>query len=225
MITRPMCHGIVAALCLAGSAAGAQSTRCAIDSMAPWAIVNRTWSWEGGATWSNDSLRRMLLSLEQEDQAPRRDFGTRANDTTYLRQLFALDQRTSESVKEILDRFGLPTKSMVGAKGASAVFLVVQHSATLQERVFDLAKRAPPGEVPPSSLAMLEDRILTNSGKPQVHGTQFVVTPDGYAKFAPIADPRGLAARRDRAGLPPLDVYVCVIEESGLRVDRSTLPP
>ena len=220
-----VCTGIVAALCLAASAAGAQSTRCAIDSTAPWAIVERSWSRETGVTWSNDSLRGVLLALEREDQEPRRDFSARANDTTYLRQLFALDQKTSNAVREILDRFGLPTKSMVGAKGASAVFLVVQHSATLQERVLDLAKRAAPGEVPPSALAMLEDRILTKSGKAQFHGTQFAVTPEGYAKFAPIADPRRLAARRERAGLPPLDVYVCLIEESGLRVDRSTLPP
>lgn len=217
--------GVVATLCVVASSASAQSTRCAIDSLAPWAIVNRTWSRETGATWSHDSLRRVLLSLEEEDQEPRRAFGTRANDTTYLRQLVALDQKTSAAMKGILDRFGLPTKSMVGAKGANALFLVVQHSATLQERVFELARRAPPGEVPPSSLAMLEDRILTNSGRPQLHATQFAVSPEGYAKFAPVTDPRGLAARREQAGLPPLDVYVCLIEESGLRVDRSTLPP
>lgn len=114
---------------------------------------------------------------------------------------------------------------MVGPKGVEALFLVVQHSATLQERVLDLAKHAPAAEVPPSSLAMLEDRVLKNSGKPQVHGTQFIVTPEGLARFAPVEDPRGLAARRERAGLPPLDLYICMIEESGLRVDRSTLPP
>lgn len=205
--------------------AGAQSTRCVIDSAAPWALVSRSWSRETGTTWSNDSLRRVLLALERQDQEVRRDYGMRANDSTYLRRMIELDQQTSAVVKDILDRFGLPTRSMVGAKGADAVFLVVQHSATLQERVLDLAKRAPSAEVPPAPFAMLEDRVLNNSGKPQVHGTQFTVTPDGLARFAPVRDPRGLSARRERAGLPPLDVYICLIEESGLRVDRSTLPP
>lgn len=214
-----------AALFLAATAGNAQSTKCVIDSLAPWAVVNRTWSRESGATWSNDSLRRVLLALEQQDQEPRRDFGARTVDSTYVRRLWELDQQTSAVAKGILDRFGLPTKSMVGAAGASAFFLVVQHSASLQERVLDLAKRAPPGEVPPSSLAMLEDRVLTHSGKPQVHGTQFTMGPDGRWRFAPVTDPAGLAARRERAGLMPLDLYVCLFEESGSRIDRSTLPP
>ena len=211
--------------CLVRPSAGAQDTKCPIDSGAPWALVNRTWSREAGVTWSNDSLRRVLLALERRDQEPRREFGKRAGDTTYLKLLIALDQETSAEVKGILDRFGLPTRSMVGPAGATALFLVVQHSATLQQRVLDLAKRVPEGEVPPSSFAMLEDRVLANSGKPQVYGTHFNISSDGVARFAPVAAPRDLAARRDRAGLPPLDVYLCLVEESGLRVDRSTLPP
>ena len=203
----------------------AQQTRCAIDSSAPWALVTRNWSRETGATWSNDSLRRMLLSLEREDQEPRRDFGSRVNDSAYVRRLTELDQQTSAAVKGILDRFGLPTRSLVGAAGVSALFLVVQHSATLQQRVLDLAKRAPAGEVPPTALAMLEDRVLSKSGKPQVYGSHFNIGSDGMLRFAPVTDPKGLAARRERAGLPPLDVYVCLMEESGMRVDRSTLPP
>ena len=210
---------------LVATGGAAQSTKCPIDSTATWAVVSRSWSRESGATWSNDSLRRVLLALEREDQEPRRDFGTRANDTTYLRQLVTLDQQTSAAVKEILDRFGLPTRSMVGAKGGSALFLVVQHSATLQLRVLDLAKRAPSGEVPPTSLAMLEDRVLANSGKPQVHGTHFNMGPDGLFRLAPVTDLAGMAARREKAGIPPLDLYVCFLEEGGMRVDRSTLPP
>jgi hypothetical protein len=214
----------IAASCFVASIAGGQDTKCPIDSMAPWAMVSRNWSREAGATWSNDSLRRALLALERRDQEPRREFGKRVGDTTYLRRLIQLDQETSAEVQGILDRFGLPTRSMVGAAGASALFLVVQHSATLQQRVLDLAKRAPEGEVPPSALAMLEDRVLANSGRPQVYGTHFNITPEGLVKFAPI-DSRDLASRRERAGLPPLDVYLCLVEESGLRVDRSTLPP
>jgi hypothetical protein len=215
----------ILAVCLIASVAGAQDTKCPIDSMAPWALVSRTWSHEAGITWSNDSLRRVLLALERRDQEPRREFGKRVGDTTYLKLLMALDQETSAEVKGILDRFGLPTRSMVGPAGVTALFLVVQHSATLQERVLELAKRVPEGEVPPSSFAMLEDRVLANSGKPQVYGTHFTISSDGVARFAPVVSPRDVASRRERAGLPPLDVYLCLMEESGLRVDRSTLPP
>ena len=203
----------------------AQSTRCAVDSLAPWAVANRTWSREVGSTWSNDSLRRVLLALVRRDQDARRDFGTRSMDSTYARQLSQLDQQISAEAEQVLDRFGLPTKSMVGAAGASAVFLVVQHSSSLQERVLEMARGAAPGEVPPASLAMLEDRVLTNSGKPQVYGTQFTLAPDGQWRFASVADPAGMATRREKAGLPPLEFSLCLFEESGMRVDRSTLPP
>jgi len=215
----------MASLSVAAPAA-AQGTRCVIDSLAPWAGVSRSWSRETGATtWTNDSLRRVLLALERQDQEHRQDFSAHTADTAYVRRLWELDQQTSAVAKAVLDRFGLPTRSMVGAKGATAFFLVVQHSASLQERVLDLAKRAPQEEVPPSSLAMLEDRVLTNSGKAQVYGTQFRIAPDGLWRFAPVVEPAGLAARRERAGLPPLDVYLCLVEESGARIDRSTLPP
>ena len=214
----------LASLCLATPAA-AQGTKCVIDSLAPWAVVSRAWSRESGTTWSHDSLRRVLLALEREDQEQRRDFAAHATDSAFLRRMQDVDLRTSAVVKEILDRFGLPTRSTVGAAGASALFLVVQHSASLQGRVLELAKRAPPGEVPPASVAMLEDRLLTNSGKPQVYGTQFSMGPEGMWRFAPVADPGGVAARREMAGLPPFDVYVCLIEEGGPRVDRRTLPP
>lgn len=215
---------VVTSLFLA-TAAVAQSTRCVVDSLAPWAVAGRTWSRESGSTWSNDSLRGVLLALARRDQEARRDFGARVMDTTYGRQLMELDQQTSAVAERVLDRFGLPTKSMVGAAGATALFLVVQHSASLRERVLEMAKRAPPGEVPPTSLAMLEDRVLTNSGKPQVYGTQFTMAPDGQWRFAPVEDPAGMAARREKAGLPPLELNVCLLEESGMRVDRSTLPP
>ena len=223
LITRTIAVVITASLL--APTARAQSTKCVIDSSAPWARVNRTWSSESGTTWSNDSLRRVLVELQRQDQKDRIDFGSRTQDTTYLRRLVELDQQTSAVAKEILDRFGLPTRSMVGAAGSSAFFLVVQHSASLQERVLDLAQRAPPGEVPPSALAMLEDRVLANSGKPQVYGSHLTLAADGRFRFAPVTDPGGLAVRREKAGLMPLDLYVCLLEENGMRVDRSTLPP
>ena len=205
--------------------AQAQDTRCRIDSTAPWAMVNRTWSNETGRTWSNDSVRRVLLSLVKEDQEIRRDYASRVQDTTYLRTLIETDRRLSASVKEILDRFGLPTRSMVGSAGSTAAFRVVQHSESLQVRVLTLARQVPQNEVPPESMATLEDRVLVRQGRPQRFATQFSVGSDGMARFAPNEDSAGLAARRAAAGLMPMDVYVCLIEESGLRVDRSSLPP
>ena len=135
--------------------AAGQSPLCPpLDTTAAWALTNRAWSNETGLRWSNDSLRRVLLTLGDRDQAPRAEFGARVGDTLYARQLMSLDSTLAAEIAVILDRFGLPTRSMVGPAGTDAAMLIVQHSWPLQERVLALAKAMPPaGGFPANSVA------------------------------------------------------------------------
>ena len=197
---------------------------CVIDSTASWVQVNRAWA-TGGGRWTNDSLRGILLSLLREDQDVRKDAGARATDSSYVKQVEAVDRRLSDSVSALLDKFGFPGRSVAGGLGTSALFTLAQHSASLQERVLSLAKQAPPGEAPPHLLATLEDRILVRQGKPQRFGTEFLFGPDGRLRLARVDDIRGMVARRREAGLPPMELYVCLMEENGMRIDRTTIPP
>jgi hypothetical protein len=174
--------------------------------------------------WSNDSLRRVLLAMRDRDQAPRAEFGARVGDTLYGRRLMRLDSALAAEMEVILDRFGLPTRSLVGSAGSDAAMLIVQHNWPLQERVLALAKAVPQGEISPETLGMLEDRVLVHQGKPQRFGTQFTAGSDGVFRFAPVSDPTGLDARRSAAGMPPLRQYVCLLEEAGMHVDRGSLP-
>jgi hypothetical protein len=103
--------------------------------------------------------------------------------------------------------------------------LVIQHNWPLQERVLSLATSASAGEISPEKIAMLEDRVLVHQGKPQRFGTQFTLGADGLFRFAPTTDTAGLDERRSAAGIPPLKLYVCLLEDAGMRVDRSSLPP
>lgn len=215
--------GALALLALSRLAA-AQSACPPPDSLAPWARVSRAWSAESGQRWSNDSLRQLLIELRDQDQLARRDFGARFTDSAYVRQVNALDSVNARAVTEILDRHGLPTRPMVGARGADAVMLVVQHSASLQERVLALAQALPEGEISGQWLALLEDRVLVHRGKPQRFGTQFTIGADTLFHFAPVADTAGLETRRAQAGLPPLQLYVCWMEEAGMRINRRSLP-
>jgi hypothetical protein len=196
-----------------------------LDSTAVWARASRSWSDESGLRWSNDSLRRVLLILRDRDQAPRAEFGARFADTLYARKLLSLDSTLAAEMTVILDRFGLPTKSMVGSAGSDAAMLIVQHSWPLQERVLALAKTQPPSQISPEKLGMLEDRVLVHQGKPQRFGTQFTIGPDGRFRFAPVSDTASLDARRSAAGMPPLRQYVCLLEEAGMPVERGSLPP
>lgn len=203
-----------------------QSGPCpAPDSLAPWIQVLRAWKTEIPGQWRHDSLRQVLLSMVAADQAARRDIGAHVGDSAYVRALIAGDSARAEAMKAVMDKFGLPGRALVGAAGADAAMLIVQHNAALQARALALATQLPPGQVSPEALAMLEDRLALSRGRPQRYGTQFTLGQDTIFRLAPVLDQPDLAARRERAGLPPMPLYVCWLEESGMRVDRRSLRP
>ena len=212
-------------LLLASGCGETRKASCSpLDSTAAWALVNQAWSREVGKTWTNDSLREVLLHLAERDQAARDSFATRLNDSAYVRQLNLLDSSLAVELSGILNRFGLPTRTLVGAAGSDAAFLIIQHNDELQQRVLSMARTLPATEVSPQALAMLEDRVRTHTGQLQRYGTQFTLGQDGVFRFAPTESLPGLEARRALAGLPPLAQYVCLFEESGMRIDRRSLP-
>ncbi len=64
------------------------------------------------------------------------------------------------------------------------------------------------GEVRPSSLALLEDRVLVGQGKPQIYGSQLITDPTtGKNSIQPIADEMDVDKRRAAVGLEPLAEY------------------
>jgi hypothetical protein len=203
----------------------AQAAACPeVDTTSTWVRNSRAWTNETGVTWSNDSLRHVLLSLQDRDQSARADFGARIGDTVYVKKLLNLDSALAAEMDTILNKFGLPTRSMVGPSGSDAAMLIIQHNWPLQERVLALASSLPRGEISPEKIAMLEDRVLVHQGKPQRFGSQFNAGTDGVFRFAPTIDTASLDERRSAAGMPPLKLYVCFLEEAGMRVDRSSLP-
>ena len=195
------------------------------DSAAGWGKVLFDWKRETGVRWTHDSLRLELIAIARSDQEDRATFGERWSDTAYVRRLVRGDSLRSVALERILDRYGIPTRNMVGARGADAAMLIGQHSAWLQPRMLRMAKAAPAGQISPEALALMEDRVLVAQGKPQIYGSQFNATDAGLFKFHPVEDPAGMEARRARVGLPPLRDYICHMEQAGMKIDRSTLPP
>jgi len=159
----------------------------------------------------------VLLDMARTDQAVRRDL-TREHlaDTAFIHRMTRVDSANVVQLREIITRFGWPTKSMVGAKGASAAWLIVQHSPELQEEGERLMLAAAPGEVSPADLAMLIDRRLVTQGKPQRYGSQLQPMQQGdtVMSFYPIEDTAGLDERRAEAGLMPLADYIRMIEST-----------
>jgi hypothetical protein len=105
---------------------------------------------------------------------------------------------------------------MVGASGARAAFLIVQHSpsnAFQREMLPLLSAAAENDEASPGDAAMLEDRVLTDEGKPQRYGTQFRIVAGELIPY-PIEEPETLDERRARVGLMPMAEYVKLLEET-----------
>jgi hypothetical protein len=130
------------------------------------------------------------------------------------RRLSEIDARNRAFLKAVVDKYGWPGKSLVGAKGAHVAWLLAQHAdgdVAFQRRCLELMVKASKGEVDAKDVAYLTDRVLANEGKKQRYGTQAVFR-DGKAVAKPIEDEAGVDERRKTVGLPPLREYLRQIE-------------
>ena len=180
------------------------------DTATRWRQVQAAWNADTSRRWTNDSLRLVLLALARADQAVRDvpNVADSMRDTAFTRRMALRDAADSATLRTIMDRFGWPGRSVVGADGASAAWLVSQHIFGLQHDVLRRMRALPPGEVSPTDMAMLEDRVLVSDSQPQRYGTQL----SWANEFRPIADIAHLDERRAEVGLPPLSVYVCMMK-------------
>ena len=127
----------------------------------------------------------------------------------YHPRMSAVHDRHAARLAQILAERGWPTERHVGADGAEAAWLIVQHAIAqpeFQRRALEaLSAAAARGEVPRRQAAMLEDRIRVLEGRPQRYGTQLDWDAAGRLSPLPIEDPAGIAERRKEVGLRTLD--------------------
>lgn len=199
------------------------------DTSTAWQRLTQAWENKSGAHWSNDPLRRELIALGDSDQAVRRglSFADSMRIPAFANRMKVRDSMDAVALSRIIERYGWPTRSMVGAKGADAAFLIAQHNESLQKLALHFMRSLPPNEVSQGNLALLEDRVLVNEGEPQRYATQLKFSADGKRMtFYPIADVAHLDARRAAAGLPPLTTYLCLMRVMyGRDVDDPRRPP
>lgn len=150
-------------------------------------------------------LRAELLEMMEADQAERTgEVGGDWND----------EERTARLV-EIMDEHGWPGVDLVGDDGATAAWVIAQHSdldVDVQERALGLMREAvAAGQADATELAYLEDRVALNTGNPQIYGTQ-IGCVDGRAEPAEMVDPESVDQRRAEAGLEPLADYLAELQ-------------
>ncbi len=134
----------------------------------------------------------------------------------YHREMEAVHRRNAARLLEIVEDVGWPGSSLVGAEGAEAAWLIVQHAIgdpPLQRRCLPLLEAAAEtGEAPRWQAAYLDDRIRVLEGRKQRFGTQMDAAPDGEPVPFPIEDPEGVDQRRAAIGLEPLAERVAKAE-------------
>jgi hypothetical protein len=125
------------------------------------------------------------------------------------------DRENTARLAEVIAKSGWPTVTQVGADGAHAAWLLVQHAdanAKFQRQCLDLMTKVPKAEVSQTDVAYLTDRVLLAEGKKQMYGTQFT-SVGGKWEPRPLEDPTKVDERRKAVGLPPLADYVKQLEE------------
>jgi len=166
---------------------------------------------------SNKELSAILDTIYQQDQAVRlkidslqKQFGWKSEQVqSLLKTMGTQDSINLIKIKNIIDTHGWVGPEEVGKQGSQTIFLVIQHADSLtQVTYFPVMQEAvKKGKAQPQSLALLEDRILTNQGKEQIYGSQVRINETGKYEFFPIKDEPNVNKRRASVGLQPLEEY------------------
>lgn len=158
-----------------------------------------------------DEIRRTDQGVRIKiDSVEKKDGMQAARSQALMAEMQVVDERNQARVVAMIEKHGWPGNSLVGRRGSTTAFLVIQHSpAVVQRKYLPLMRAAAAkGELAGSSLALLEDRVLVGQGKPQLYGSQLQTNAatNKYELF-PIEDEAHVDERRATVGLGPLAEY------------------
>lgn len=171
----------------------------------------------------NEQLVRQLDSIYATDQQYRSEMeavqGKYGGKSPEMRKLLGkmhiADSINEMKVVSILDKYGWPGAEVVGKKGSSAIFLVIQHAEpATQEKYLPVMRTAVKDKkASAADLALLEDRVALRQGKQQQYGSQIgwnMETNEYYV--LPLADPDQVDERRAKMGLEPMAAYLSEVQ-------------
>ena len=127
--------------------------------------------------------------------------------------ILAVDGEHLGRLKEIVSQYGWPGRSLVGADGAEAAWLLVQHAPSpFMKHCLPLLEDAvEAGESEARHYAYLYDRVQVKDGNLQRYGTQYKFTQEGVLEREPLADPESVDERRVSLGLPTMEEYEAIL--------------
>jgi hypothetical protein len=158
----------------------------------------------------NEQLRTELLQRVEEEQILRAQWIDKKDDEQLTSRIKDVDAQNTNGLGQVIQEQGLPGISVVDEDGTQALFLLIQHSPSLefQKKCLTLMKTAQQqGEIASIHLAYPTDRVLMREDKPQIYGTQIRIADDGRIVPYIIEDEEHVDERRQAIGLEPLAEY------------------
>lgn len=158
------------------------------------------------------NLVKVLDQIYFDDQSTRNKIGAMEDKygrkskemNDFWQTILKKDSINLIKVRKILDEKGWPSKKLIGERGTSTLFLVIQHAnQEAQEKYLPLIKQAvADNNLPKRQYAMFYDRLLLRRGKRQIYGTQLAMNNESKTPYVlPLTDPLNVDFRRAEMGL------------------------
>ncbi len=164
-----------------------------------------------------DLLKVKLETIFMKDQTFRRIYSEAENklgkDSDAYEYFWEVvenqDSILEKEVTTILDKYGWLGISQVGRLANTTLWSVLQHgSASSKKKYAPLLKASVlKGESQPSHYARLIDRMLINTNRPQLYGTQIDYDSSEIPTFFSIEKPEYINQRRKEIGLGGIEGY------------------
>lgn len=152
-------------------------------------------------------IAEAILAMAQFDQLYRKRYLMERKAGSLLQWDHDMDKKHTEKLKQIVQRIGWPTISLVGTEASNGAWLLVQHAdhdLAFQKSCLALMMDLASNEIDPANVAYLTDRILMSEKKPQIYGTQFYYDQSQKPELHLIEDRPNLNKRRASIGLEPI---------------------
>lgn len=124
------------------------------------------------------------------------------------REILKFDSSSLIIVEDILKNYGWLGSSEIGPLANQSIYLTIQHAQDdeIRKKYFPLLQAsANKGESDLADMATMHDRILVESDKPQLYGTQSRMV-DNELQYYPIEDPKNVNKRRKAVGLNKISI-------------------
>ena len=119
------------------------------------------------------------------------------------------DAILEKEVVSIIEKYGWLGISQVGRLGNTTLWVVLQHGSVASKEKYAPLLKASVLKKQSQAIhyARLIDRMLINSERPQLYGTQYEYDDDGKAIFFPIEAPELINRRRQELGLSTIQEF------------------